>query len=123
MRLTEKDINGKCYGYDIGVSMKDELIAGAKIKNCICKLGQLEDIEDELGIELITLLKTLKSESGILVKNSQGIRRYDYRSRSYLTFGYDEYGGWYFTYKAKNMPQYFIKDYGKTWALTKEELK
>lgn len=84
------------------------------------KLGKHEDIEDDCGMDLIVLFKTLKSR--IYVKNTQGIRCVSHQSRSYLTFGFDEHEGWYFTYKAKGMPQYFVKDLGKTWAFTKEEL-
>jgi len=86
------------------------------------KLGQLEDDEEDIEFDLHTILATLKSSHGILVKNTQGIRGYTYHSRSYLTFGYDEHDGWYFTYKSKGMPQYFIKDYKVTWAFNKEDL-
>ena len=84
------------------------------------KLGKLEDIEEELGIDLITLFKALKK--GVYVKfdsyfgnigeldikivkdNATGIC---YRNKK-----------WYLQEE-----ETLVKDYGKTWALTKEELE
>ena len=86
------------------------------------EIQQYKNIEEKIGMSIATILDTLQNGYGIVVKNTQGIRRYTHQSKCYLTFGYDEYNGWYFTYKSAGMPQYFIKDYGKTWALTKEEL-
>lgn len=73
------------------------------------KLGQLEDIEEELGIDLILLYKCMlkhfvyrKLYNGRIVEDK---------------FRYDEAGfnGQYGVYD--------LKDYGKTWALTREELE
>ena len=84
------------------------------------KLGRLENIEEELGIDLITLFKALKK--GVYVKfdsyfgnigeldikivkdNATGIC---YRNKK-----------WYLQEE-----ETLVKDYGKTWALTKEELE
>ena len=80
---------------------------------CIEKLGELEDLEEELGISLPILFKALKN----------GIYTRDY--------------GWllveHFVLKMKEQlhcrPTYMkelrlaLKDYKKTWALTKEELE
>ena len=85
------------------------------------KIKELEDIEQEIRIDLITLFKALKSH--IYVKNTQGIRCEGYWSKACLTFGFHEVQGWFFTYKARGCPIFFIKDYGKTWALRKEELE
>lgn len=53
MRLTEKANNKNC-SYDIK-------------KGCLCnsfnKLGQLEDIEEQLGIDLITFLKGIDPDT------------------------------------------------------------
>lgn len=73
------------------------------------KLSQYEDIEEELGIELATLFKALK----------QGFYHKD-------DFGYIEFISGYMI-KMLNKDKYeelrkTLKDYGKTWALTKEEL-
>ena len=82
------------------------------------KLGQLEDIEDELGIDLITYFKIKNSKtvfvkelghdvSEMLVRNSK-----DGIDACYKGF--------------VNIPEcdsYLrLEDYGKTWALTKEVL-
>ena len=96
------------------------------------KLSQLEDIEKELGIDLITLFKGLR-ETGIWVKRDNEIIHIEplyikvemdcvrpligsitlkelyFEDLDYImdTTGYE----WY------------VEDYGKTWALTKEELE
>ena len=103
------------------------------------KLGKLEDIEQELGISLEVLFKALKQSKiwfknyfylnlGEVIENNiehqyiQGIEHcgnddsnYEYCNNSWLlTFREEEYG---------DLCVVKIKDYGKTWALTKEELK
>lgn len=78
-------------------------------------LNVLEDIEDELGVDLITLLKALKN----------GIHKKDYLDCCYdckLRFMKDD---WYLAQPFDENYSYIVKtkDYGKTWALTKEELE
>ena len=88
---------------------------------CSDKLGQLEDIEEELGIDLITLFKALKD--GYYIKGFDGEIYHvsrdnefvkeiyaDYRSINYIDIEDDIYG-------------YDFKRYGEYWALTKEELE
>ena len=103
MRLTEREFTKKDYD-----------VHEYELQDALNKLGQLEDIEDQLGIDLITLLKALTS--GIYYKRNDnnigclfpceialgddGLSRKEW----------DSDVEWYF------------KDYGKTWALTKEEL-
>ena len=79
------------------------------------KLDQYETIEEELGIDLITLFKALKN--GIYFENDKqhhivelnlGISG-DYRLSYEIIDGLHE--------------NVYVKDYGKTWALTKEELE
>lgn len=77
------------------------------------KLGELEDIEDELGIDLVTLFKVLKG--GIFVDGDS--------TRKYVFLDVDEkelftINDFECAYFAASLSQY-----GKTWALTKEELK
>ena len=55
MRLTEK--------MGIAYAPKDF----TNDRECCDKLGQLEDIEEELGIDLIALFKALKSGNGKLI--------------------------------------------------------
>ena len=77
------------------------------------KLGQLEDIEEELGIDLITLFKA--QTNGFYVKTVCGIFPV-------------LLGEWRFNlvkkevHRIKFSSHYYFKDYGKTWALKKEEL-
>ena len=77
------------------------------------KLADLEDLEDELGIDLITLFKASKCfYSKILDCYCP------HPNPIYKTCG--DFGEWYIDFM--NNP-HKLKDYGKTWALTKEELE
>ena len=113
MRLTERkvcfpqcDKQGNLTKVDY-IEIKDKKLAEQK-------LCQLEDIEEELGIDLITLFKALKN--GIYKKGEHNIcfdtKLRFMKNEFYLAQPFDE------NY------QYIVKtkDYGKTWALTKEEL-
>ena len=100
------------------------------------KLSKLENIEEELGIDLITLFNALKN--GIWVNETSGFR--------------DDLAGIHFikgddlkteidcgeiliivlkelyyedldNVMAETGHEWFIDEYGKTWALTKEELE
>ena len=101
MRLTEKTTVG--------------YLCRAMNSNPIQKLGQLEDIEEELGIELITLFKALK-QGGVYVK-ADFLGDTEVRMRSFQICG-DDSGITIWSQVRLN-----AKDYGKTWALTKEELE
>ena len=83
------------------------------------KLAQLEDIEEELGLDLIILFKALKS--GVYYYIGQQLTR-DYVSliSKYLTNYNDKLGYDFITMFEKKL--LLFEDYGKTWALTKEEL-
>ena len=83
----------------------------------IQKLGQLEDIEEELGIDLSLLNKVFangfsyknENEKIIVIKpNDLFLTGLVIQPLCKRLFS----GGYYF----------YFKDYGKTWALTKEEL-
>ena len=82
------------------------------IEDVVDKLGELEDLEEDLGIDLITLFKILKSENiyanGKRYDNSNSL---SYMGNSWLIFNHQAKQGFRF------------KDYGKTWALTKEKLE
>lgn len=112
-RLTDKELanclkNGSYMTYNKYSLRK---INTYSVEDYYCKLSECEDIEEELGIDLVTLFKTLKegvyvySElDGITGKHSLSI---DKMGEVYI----DECG------------YYSIFDYGKTWALTREELE
>lgn len=86
------------------------------IENAIDKLGQLEDIEEELGIDLFILFKALTE--GMYVRNEKMAMIYDInlKEKRFESGCFNDYGMEEYEY-------YYFKDYGKTWALTKEELE
>jgi len=109
MRFTNKD-GTICYWWD--KRNEPEEIHKQELANQ--KLSQLEDIEEELGIDLITLFKALKN--GVWVKTKNDISKHltvALKKRHHTK----EYWLFYRPYS-----HVYLKDYGKTWALTKEEL-
>lgn len=83
------------------------------------KLGQLEDIEEELGIELIAFFKYLSAKEVFFINDFNEVQRAVVRSidkKGLIVF--EEAFSW----GECDFTLYF-KDYGKTWALTKEELE
>ena len=104
-RLTEKA--------EIGYREKDN---DYSIKVSIQKLGQLEDIEQELGIPLEVLFKALK----------EGIY-WDYKHREpedvSFRLCYKELIVRYSCFGETDYEYLELKDYGFTWALTREELE
>ena len=129
MRLTYKDENGYWHE-DVEIYSREQRIEKRIVKTPVgTKLGQLEDIEDELGIDLITLFKATK---GIWIKRKDKIihiadnvwvnlstkklgctcvGKYE---GHWPTTGFDDLvnGVWHSDFR----------NYGKDWALTKEEL-
>ena len=81
------------------------------------ELYKLENIEEELGLDLITLFKAL---IGIWVKSTNG--DVYYVGSPYLCFSENEKRELEFQFRVGDT-WYKVKDYGKTWALTKEELE
>lgn len=94
------------------------------------KLGQLEDIEEELGIDLITLFKALKN--GIWSKKGDKVEKIEITDNLHLVLdcngSTDKTNYWILDYydmnsnRTESIDNWWIDDYGKTWALTKEEL-
>lgn len=82
------------------------------------KLHDLEDIEEEIGIDLITLFKAYTN--GFYVKGEAEKQYIDFENCLNATaFKNKE-----MFYGHKRTYQYVkLFDYGKTWALTKEELE
>ena len=74
------------------------------------KLSQIEDIEEELGIDLITLFKALKD--GIYKKGRNNLKGLILYSKMPM-----------FSFYHKTIDAELIEDYGKMWALTREELE
>lgn len=84
-------------------------------KDIYCKLVQLENIEEELGVELTTLFKALRD--GVFIIGNDG-RLYEEFIKSIDYWP----GCWSFTSNESDI-EVRIKDYGVTWALTIEELE
>lgn len=82
-------------------------------KNIEDKLSQLEDIEDELGIDLITLFKAFYR--GFYYTGYEKIKHTTNRTKIVWDEGKPKIWS---DYNFSND----LKNYGKTWALTKEEL-
>lgn len=106
-------------------SEKEELASGNTatydnfLTECYNKLGQLEDIEEELGIDLITYFKIKKAKSVFVKESGNDISEMLVRnSKDNIDVCYKGF---------VNIPEcdssLYFKDYGKTWALTKEELE
>ena len=109
MRLTEK--------------VKDYYTCDYSLSKNVCnKLGKLEDIEKELGIELVILFNALRNGvyyrmySGqitkdyvFLISNNMGIGQVSKLDYSFMT-----------CFEKSTL---LFDDYGKSWALTEEELK
>ena len=81
------------------------------------ELIEYKKIEQELGIDLITLFAILRTGGHIWVKNRKGINKWHVESLKQR--GLDKQ--WYLTYS--NNVRVKLKDYGKTWSLVKEELE
>ena len=127
MRLTKKFELAK-NGYYYYSTQKNEYTSPL-----VDKLGQLEDIEDELGIDLITLFKALKQETLFIktdfdiretIKNGEGwgMKHLSFEDNEMVIFAQILYPN-NITHKEWVTPlRLKLCDYGKTWALTKEEL-
>lgn len=98
------------------------------------KLGKSEDIEEELGIDLETLLKVLKNRHIYVldsyytdVRGEHGIHDYiEIENIYYAEFSPEELG-WIFTFNVyEDYASYpclvKLKDFGKTWAFSEDEL-
>ena len=111
MRLTEKvEFTSDC-SFELYRPRKY-----VSIPECCNKLGQLEDIADNLGIDLVTFLKAFTQEDIYLKDKKNNVCCCDYE----VTYNRDK-NGWYF--KSILLGKFYFKDYGKTWALTEKELE
>lgn len=86
------------------------------VKQDFYRLERLEAIEEELGIDLITLFKALKDGIYVIEENDNYIVEDNIRSIENWK------DGWGITTNMENL-EFFFSDYGKTWALTREELE
>ena len=113
-RLTNKD----CYKHeDFIFSLRNKLITENEINNSIYKkLKSLEDLEEEIGVDFITLVKMLKNDVYI---NDGGIVDEIGNIYTAQVKSIEHWPVWGFT--AGDNVEYSFKDRGRTWALSKEE--
>ena len=110
-----------------GTYNKQYYLPAINIDRVANKLGKLEDIEQELGIPLEVLFKALKE--GFYVRNEE-----DKQIRFFTcSLEYNHWDcNWYLDCDCqedidgdflKSVEYEDLKDYGKTWSLTREELE
>lgn len=119
MRLTKKDLD-MLDTTSVYSKAQHKAICEQAIKECY----EYKCIEEELGIDLATLFKALSN--GIWVKFA-GEKPYHVKAPISLK-GIDIAGQvFHFTLcypiSYNTIQELLLKDYGKTWALTKEELE
>ena len=119
MRLTERKIaypscdkQGNSTQVDY-IEIKDKKLAEEK-------LCQLEDMEDELGIDLATFIKIF--ENGIYVKSQCTNNKIERWSPFDIKVIKSTYQTDICYIRSKKNKYVGCFNYGKTWALTKEEL-
>lgn len=88
-----------------------------KFKKIETVLKEYKNVEDELGIEWIILFKALTNDVYLyhnkkLIKCEQAPCLLCFDNEYCLEFHFEH-----------DIEQVYLKDYGKTWALTREELK
>ena len=119
-RLTNK----KCYRYeDFVFSLRNKLITPNEIDNSIYKkLKILEDIEEELGIDLIKAVELciqVNSKKVVYTKERWGIDTIKILDELDIElFNHRLYSNSKGIYVSLD-----LYEYGKDWALTKEELE
>lgn len=108
-RLTKKDetVLG-------GYSLVASALGSDVMAKSLSKLGQLEDIEEELGVDLITLFKALKY--GVYFKGNKELK--DVKLRMF----YEE-PMLVHTEDDSCEEEVYVEGYKTSWALTKEELE
>lgn len=132
-RLTKIDRYGHFYTNKANCrniySSDGERLQGVFFKNqvlaidgkAIDKLGILEDIEEELGIELEVLFSALKNGIYYFASDGQLIHDYVWLVNDYVTAGSVVKISFSFKTFLKNQTL-LLTDYGKTWAVNKKVL-
>ena len=116
-RLTKYEPNtGSMFPY----RLKDEELS-TKLDS-IHKLGELEDIEEELGIELEVLFSALKNGVYYFDEQGQLIHDYVYLTSNFMDVGVHEKLSFSFlTYSARQT--LLFENYGKTRSVYKQTLE
>lgn len=122
MRYTEKE--GALYGWSRHA--EDDLSDYACAQYGINKLGQLEDIEDELGIDFITLHKALTDKwfekKHYYDDKAHRIVSHDGECTDLKRCVTEDGMEWYLEDRI-TLDWCLLKDHGERWALTKGELE
>ena len=106
-RLTKKN--------DIGYFPAYERETKENYYDLVYKLGVLEDLEEELGIDLIILFKALKQKYVFHEENLKiELLGLHIKSDELCLYGFVE--------DTMHAVYLRLKDYGKTWIMTKEKL-
>ena len=107
-RLTKKN--------DIGYFPAYERETKENYYDLVYKLGVLEDLEEELGIDLIILFKALKQKYVFHEENLKiELLGLHIKSDELYLYGFVE--------DTMHAVYLRLKDYGKTWIMTKEKLQ
>lgn len=92
----------------------------------LTKLKHYEDIEEELGCPLEVVFKALKDKQ-VIFKHIYGLKKPKIYLETHkiagLLFDGKNYDLWLYDNGYGDEFCAYTKDYGKTWALTKEELE
>ena len=116
-RLTKYEPNtGSMFPY----RLKDEELS-TKLDS-IHKLGELEDIEEELGIELEVLFSALKNGVYYFASDGQLIHDYVWLEDDYVCTGQRSKLSLSFRTFSK-LDTLLFAEYGKTWSLYKQTLE
>ena len=87
----------------------------------ICKLQDLENVEEEIGIDLTVLFTALKNGVYYFDEQGQLIHDYVWLVNDYVAEGVPDKLS--FSFKTSHNRQVLLfEDYGKTWALYKQQL-
>ena len=116
-RLTNKD----CWKYEdfvFSYRNRETMQSGTDFAMYV-KLKSLEDLEEEIGVDFITLIKMLKDDiyinDGGIVDEIGNIYKEKVKS-------IEHWPVWEFSVGENEMKTFYaFKDRGKTWALDKEE--
>ena len=116
-RLTDKD----CWKYEdfvFSYRNRETMQSGTDFAMYV-KLKSLEDVEEEIGVDFITLVKMLKDDVYI---NDDGIVNEIGRIYKEQVKSIEHWPVWGFTIGDDEMKTFYaFRDRGKTWALDKEE--
>lgn len=114
MRLTYKRGSGILVENTIPYGIHD----GVCYQDCVNKVGEYEDIEKELGIDIITLFKAIQRGFYYSVEYEDELEEgYFKLNNTSMQIDFDKKA-----FIIEHQIFIYFKDYGKTWALTKEEL-